>query len=141
MLTIRVVLSITIKSDVFVPGFAYILFTYIPPCNYNYRPIGHVFCVRWEASLGIDDPRPSQNSLSRDRYHIPEFSALNRSGLGLKATKVVSNPRYMLVDIIYKRAKPLLTCVGPKCERKGLHSRLPRRSKKGSRHQSDQSAR
>ena len=45
------------------------------------------------------------------------------SGTAPDDTGVVSNPRYMLVDIIHKRAKPLLTCVAPKCERKGLHFR------------------
>ena len=72
---------------------------------------------------------------------VPSPLGMRVSGTAPDKTGVVSNPRYMLVDIIYKRAKPLLTCVGPKCERKGLHSRLPRRSQKGSRRQSDQSAR
>ena len=75
MLTIRVVLSITIKSIYLTQICAYILFTYIPPRNYNYRPIGHVFCVRWEASLGIDDPRPSQNMFPRSLPHTGIFGA------------------------------------------------------------------
>ena len=36
-------------------------------------------------------------------------------------TGVVSNPRDMLVDIIYRSAKPPLICVVPKCKHKGLH--------------------
>ena len=75
MLTIRVVLRITIKIDLFVPYFAYILLTYILPCNYNYRPIGHLFCVRWGAGLGIDDPRPSQNMFPRSLPHTGIFGA------------------------------------------------------------------
>ena len=44
------------------------------------------------------------------------------TGLTPGDTKVVSDPRYMLVDNIYKRAESLLICVAPECESKELHS-------------------
>ena len=56
---------------------------------------------------------------SHDHYHIPEFLVLNQSGLGLKATKVVSNSTCMLVDIIYKRAKPPTYLCGPQMRVQG----------------------
>jgi len=40
--------------------------------------------------------------------------------LGLDDTKTVSNLRYMLEQLVPTRARPWLTCVGPKCEGNGV---------------------
>jgi len=55
------------------------------------------------------------------------------TGLALGDTKMVSDPRYMSVDDISIRARPLLTCATPNREAKGRaqgEHRVPRVPKK-----------
>ena len=54
---------------------------------------------------------------------VPSPLGMRVSRTALDDTGVMSNPRFMLVDVIYKRAKPLITCVVPECKCKGLHFR------------------
>jgi len=55
------------------------------------------------------------------------------TGLAPGDTKIVSDPRYMLIDNIPIRARPLFTCVTPNREVKGVaqgEHRVPRVPKK-----------
>jgi hypothetical protein len=72
------------------------------------------------------------------RIFKPHTPGVRVTGPALGDTKVVSNPRDILVDNISLRARPCLTCTLPKCEGKGWspgssrEPRLPKRETRSS---------
>ena len=92
-LTGRVVGLITINTHLFVLDFCTdLIYIY----TYIYGLTGHIFCVWWEVSLGINDP-DSAKIFSHNHYHISEFWVLKWSEFRL----MVQNLKSLFICVIY----------------------------------------
>ena len=69
-------------------------------------------------SKGLRSRLPVGSTISEFLFGPPEVGVPR---LAPGYTGAVSKPRYMLVHVTYKGAKPALTCVAPGHEGKGLH--------------------